>query len=61
MEELIETLIQHNQGLNPDNFDYSFNLEYGREWTDYSELFSEIRKVIDDETEAKISTVDMIN
>lgn len=48
-----ETLIQHNQGLNPDNFDYSFNLEYGREWTDYSELFSEIRKVIDDETEGK--------
>jgi putative hydrolases of HD superfamily len=25
----LETIIQHNQGKNPDDFDYSFNLDYG--------------------------------
>ena len=30
----IETLMQHNQGKNPDDFDYAFNLDYGKTRTD---------------------------
>ena len=26
----IETILQHNQGTNPSDFDYNFNLEYGK-------------------------------
>lgn len=51
----IETLIQHIQGCNPANFDYNFNLEYGKEWTSENEIFDMIRKAIDLETKSKIS------
>lgn len=27
-----ETIIQHNQGINPPDFDYEFNLEYGKKY-----------------------------
>ncbi len=30
----IETILQHGQGRNPPDFDYAFNLDYGRRWTD---------------------------
>lgn len=46
----IETLIQHNQGANPPNFDYEFNLSYGRKYTSTDPLFSEIRELIDRDT-----------
>jgi putative hydrolases of HD superfamily len=26
----LETIMQHNQGMNPPDFDYGFNLDYGR-------------------------------
>ncbi|SFD25473.1 HD domain-containing protein [Clostridium uliginosum] len=51
----IETLIQHIQGSNPANFDYNFNLEYGKVWTSQNEIFDMIRKVLDLETKSKIS------
>lgn len=49
----IETLIQHNQGANPPDFDYEFNLTYGEAYTDADPLFSEIRAFIDKETRKK--------
>ncbi|MEO0509333.1 MAG: HD domain-containing protein [Verrucomicrobiota bacterium] len=46
----IETLIQHNQGKNPEGFDYAFNLDYGKQYTDALPLAKEIRSIIDRET-----------
>lgn len=50
----LETLMQHIQGCNPDNFNYTFNLEYGREWTSQNEVFDMIRKLLDSETKSMI-------
>lgn len=49
----IETILQHNQGANPDNFDYAFNLEYGRTCTDSLPLARAIRELLDEETRAR--------
>ncbi|MFM0300823.1 HD domain-containing protein [Paraburkholderia sediminicola] len=46
----LETLLQHNQGKNPENFDYEFNLGYGRKYTDATALFKALREMLDDET-----------
>ena len=46
----METIIQHNQGDNPADFDYQFNLEYGKKYTQYHPLIREFRKIIDRET-----------
>ncbi|MCG9692729.1 HD domain-containing protein [Vibrio sp. Isolate22] len=51
----IETLLQHTQGQNPDDFDYGFNLAYGRKYTDSDELTASIREIIDKDTEALAS------
>ena len=29
----LETILQHTQGRNPDDFDYAFNLDYGQRYT----------------------------
>ncbi|HKS76317.1 MAG TPA: HD domain-containing protein, partial [Terriglobales bacterium] len=34
----LETILQHNQGSNPPEFDYAFNLGYGRRYTDAAPL-----------------------
>ena len=50
----LETLIQHNQGVNPPDFvDYVFNLSYGKKYTDAVPLFAEIRRLIDKETQRR--------
>lgn len=46
----IETMLQHNQGQNPSDFDYAFNLTYGKKHTSYDELTSQLRELIDVET-----------
>ncbi len=46
----IETLIQHNQGRNPAGFDYAFNLDYGKEYTDALPIAARIRAPIDADT-----------
>ncbi|MEM7260265.1 MAG: VOC family protein, partial [Pseudomonadota bacterium] len=51
----IETLIQHNQGKNPEDFDYRFNLDYGRNYTDALELTQRLRAEIDKETQQHAS------
>lgn len=50
----IETIIQHNQGSNPADFDYAFNLEYGREYSFHDPVTRSIREIIDRETEKRI-------
>lgn len=49
----LETIIQHNQGANPDDFDYAFNLDYGRQYTDQVPLLAEVRALIDARTRAR--------
>lgn len=46
----IETIMQHNQGLNPADFDYRFNLQYGKHFTDAIDLTRSIRGELDHET-----------
>lgn len=48
----IETVLQHTQGKNPPDFNYGFNLSYGKKYTDYDELTSGLRALIDKETKA---------
>jgi 5'-deoxynucleotidase YfbR-like HD superfamily hydrolase len=46
----LETILQHNQGLNPPDFDYAFNLDYGRSYTAGDPLMSAVRQRLDEET-----------
>ena len=47
----LETIIQHNQGKNPPDFDYVFNLSYGKQYTDFDGLTKKMRSLIDQDTE----------
>lgn len=49
----VETIIQHNQGDNPPDFDYRFNLRYGSAYTDFDPLVSALRARLDIQTEAR--------
>lgn len=49
-----ETIIQHNQGENPPDFDYGFNLEYGSQYFSHSPLLSSLRELLDKETTSHI-------
>lgn len=46
----LETIMQHNQGTNPPDFDYGFNLTYGTEYTRDHALIARIRAVLDEQT-----------
>ncbi|HSM61646.1 MAG TPA: HD domain-containing protein [Longimicrobiales bacterium] len=46
----LETIMQHNQGRNPADFDYRFNLDYGKRYTTGDPLIEELRAVLDRET-----------
>jgi len=46
----LETILQHNQGINPEDFDYEFNLTYGEKYTDKHPLFKSIRAILNEET-----------
>lgn len=46
----LETLIQHNQGNNPQGFDYRFNLTYGLPLTKSAPILQTLRELIDEET-----------
>ena len=45
-----ETIIQHNQGKNPSDFNYEFNLEYGRKYFVEDAVLGELRSMLDDRT-----------
>jgi len=49
----LEMILQHNQGSNPADFDYEFNLEYGRAHTNKLPIAVRIRDLLDVETTAK--------
>lgn len=51
----LETIVQHNQGKNPDDFDYKFNLQYGREYFEEDELLKSMRSIIDEDTTDSIN------
>ncbi len=46
----LETILQHTQGLNPAEFDYRFNLGYGRDHTGHDPLLAAIRDRLDADT-----------
>lgn len=46
----METILQHNQGRNPSDFDYAFNLEYGKEYSSHDLVIKSIREILDSET-----------
>jgi putative hydrolase of HD superfamily len=49
----LETILQHNQGKNPADFDYDFNLQYGRQYTAVDPLLADIRARLDQDTAAR--------
>jgi putative hydrolase of HD superfamily len=49
----LETILQHTQGKNPADFDYRFNLDYGRKYTSDDPIIASIRAVLDKETERR--------
>lgn len=49
----LETILQHNQGLNPPDFEYAFNLGYGRARTDAHPLLARLRESLDADTRAR--------
>jgi putative hydrolase of HD superfamily len=54
----LETILQHTQGDNPRDFDYRFNLGYGREFTADHPVLVELRAILDAETERRAREVE---
>ena len=52
----LETILQHNQGDNPADFDYAFNLGYGQRYSQALPLFAAVRQLLDDDTRARMKT-----
>jgi putative hydrolase of HD superfamily len=51
----LETILQHTQGSNPDDFDYAFNLDYGQQYTSADPLLAALRRRLDAETARRAS------
>lgn len=49
----LETILQHNQGKNPPDFDYAFNLGYGQKHMDTHPLLRQMRDVLDLDTQSR--------
>jgi putative hydrolase of HD superfamily len=49
----LETILQHNQGQNPADFDYGFNLGYGQKHMAAHPLLGQIRALLDAGTRAR--------
>jgi len=49
----LETILQHNQGKNPEGFNYRFNLDYGKQYTTEDPLIASLRRILDQETEMR--------
>lgn len=50
----METIVQHNQGKNPEDFDYVYNLQYGSKYGEYSETLKILRSLINRDTANKM-------
>ena len=46
----LETILQHTQGRNPDDFDYAFNLDYGQRYTAADPVLAALRSRLDEVT-----------
>jgi putative hydrolases of HD superfamily len=53
----LETILQHTQGANPPDFDYRFNIGYGRAHTGHHPVLAELRRMLDDATEGRAKSV----
>ncbi len=51
----LETILQHAQGANPPDFDYDFNLTYGRAQTAAHPLLDNLRAIVDAKTKSRIT------
>lgn len=51
----IETIMQHNIGSNPDDFDYHFNLDYGKHLVDGNDTLESLRAIVDKMTIERIN------
>jgi putative hydrolase of HD superfamily len=49
----LETIIQHNQGRNPSEFDYEYNLGYGASLAHDAPILRRLRELVDEETRSK--------
>lgn len=49
-----ETIIQHNQGNNPSDFNYQFNLKYGKEYFESDDRLKLLRSLIDEKTRQRM-------
>ena len=52
----LETIVQHNQGKNPDDFDYEFNLKYGSQYFEYNGKLKLMRNIIDEDTKLSMKS-----
>lgn len=52
----IETIFQHTIGINPEEFDYLYNLEYGDNLTSFDKLINDIRKYLNMKTQEIIDS-----
>ena len=50
----LETILQHTQGRNPEDFDYGFNLDYGQKHMGGHPLLGVLRGLVDDKTRARM-------
>lgn len=50
----IETIVQHNQGNNSKDFDYAYNLNYGKDLVDGHDTLSYLRHMVDEMTKKQI-------
>ena len=50
-----ETILQHNQGSMPPDFDYAFNLNYGSSYFENDALLCKLRRLLDAETSARLA------
>jgi putative hydrolase of HD superfamily len=55
----LETILQHTQGKNPGDFDYRFNIGYGRQHTEHHPVLAELRRILDDATEARARAAEL--
>ena len=51
----METILQHSQGDNPPDFDYGFNLTYGRDYAQHDEVPRALRTLVDEATARRMA------
>jgi putative hydrolase of HD superfamily len=56
----LETILQHAQGSNPPDFDYAYNLRYGRKDSDAHPLLAALRARLDAATRARMEPDDAV-